>query len=769
VLTQHGDAQRTGAALFETRTPADVQSGSFARLFEWDVDGQIYAQPLYLSGVAYQGRTINMVVVATMNNSVYAFEAPVAGSDARPSEDPLWHVCKDTLGEPLPFDFFSMQWGIFGHNIEPLIGVTATPAIDRASGTIYVTAKSGSSGFLGLFKSVTYRLFAIDLLTGAVKRSVDIDAKFTGPDGSTATFDAKHQLQRTGLALANGRVYLGFGSHQDSPPYHGWVLAYDANDLRQTAAYCTTCGSAKSKMGGIWQAGGGPAVDGDGDLFVMTGNGSFGAESGDRGTSFVKLDKDLRVLGSWTPASYECLNKTDADLGSAGPLFLASTSTLIGGGKEGVLYALQPDALRGTHVGTGTPGHAAYPCYSPSDPTPDPSGPGYWSIQAAPTWQSSALMDVLRSVEPTILSQGFHHIHGSPVTWTVHEAGGDRTLVYVSAERDLLRAYAFDHGFSGATGPGQAPKATYQSLCTNSDHGMPGGFLTLSANGGDPGSGIVWASMPRRDKDALHNVVPGILRAYRAYPDANGTLVEIWNSDGGTRVPAPGDCRDGTPKVGSEVGLFAKYAAPTVAEGKVYLPTFSGQLDVYGVRRAAAAAPESYDAELESSPLPPVVEPGASVAVVVTAKNTGTATWHPGDDVHLRARKMPRALAEPIEGPSALAVTRDVAPGQTFTFAFHLRAPSAEATYYLDWRLARRTAGGRSPLFGSKTPEWSFAALRAECADLRDRMMKVLDAVPPGQLLAPSQRAEAADIRQLAESRRCALLPDSMAPMRGGR
>jgi hypothetical protein len=146
VLMQHGNPQRTGATLTETRlTPTTVRGGSFGRLFEWTVDGQIYTQPLYVSNVAYGGRQINMVVVATTNNSVYAFEAPPADSDVKPADGALWWTRNDVLGAPLPFNFFWMPSGIFGYNIYPQIGITATPVIDRKSQTIYVTVKSQGS------------------------------------------------------------------------------------------------------------------------------------------------------------------------------------------------------------------------------------------------------------------------------------------------------------------------------------------------------------------------------------------------------------------------------------------------------------------------------------------------------------------------------------------------------------------------------------------------------------------------------------------------
>jgi hypothetical protein len=785
VPTQHNDSQRTGATLTETRlTPQALKDGAFGHRFQWDVDGQMYAQPLYLSAVPYRGRTINMVIVATMKNNVYAFEAPASGSDDDPPAEALWRVGPTDLGDPLPYNYFSMQWGILGHNIVPYIGITSTPVIDRMAGKVYVAVKYGSGRLpFGLLKDPGYRLVAIDLLTGAVDRMVEIDATYRDADGAEVTLDADHHLQRPGLLLQDGRIYLGFGSHQDSPPYHGWVLAYDASSLALVGTYCTTCGHTSaschpSGMGGIWQAGGGLAGDGK-SVYVMTGNGTFDPTVGDRASSFIKLDRDLHVVGSWTPANPACLTRTDSDLGSAGPMILPTKAApqgaepvLVGGGKEGILYALMPSALTGSQLGGGH-APAAYPCYDRKDPAPDANGPGYWSIQAAHVWERSGLMDFLRLFDPAVLSQGYHHIHGSPAAWRVRSAGGERLVLYVAAERDPVRAYTFDGsgGFIGGAPPGTAPVDTYHSACTTSDHGMPGAFLALSANGDDPSSGIVWATMPRRNKDALHHVVPGILRAYQAIPDSGNVMLELWNSDIGTETGH--GCADARPSGGSEVGLLAKYAPPTVAEGHVYVPTFSGHLDVYGFYPAGErppppqslvrAAPLDRDASMSTQALPATASPGQPVLVVVQARNRGRSTWRAADGVSLLPRKMAGDFGLLASEAGALVIKRDVAFNETYTFQFHVTLPVEEGTYYASWQLAfPRGAGGTAPFktFGDATPEWSFAIAKPECKDLRDRAAAVLARAPAEQLILPSDRSEVAAIRASAERRDCTILFD---------
>jgi len=591
VLTQHNNPQRTGASLHEIElSPENIRTRGMRRLFEWRVDGQIYTQPLYVSNIRYQGRTLSIVIVGTTNNSVYAFEAPASGSPQQPSEEPLWRVANDELGAPLAYYFTSMKFGWLRHNMKPKVGITATPVVDRERHRVYVTVKSGTGGFLGFAPTVSHHLVAIDLLTGRVVTSQEICVGEQVPGCEAEWFKPALQLQRASLLEANNRIYLGFGSHQDTLPFHGWLLAYDADSLQRVGAFCTTCNGTMSPsdgnpldMGAIWQAGGGLVADPDGNIFAISGNGAYDPSVRNLGTSFMKLDRDLNFIGSWTPVHWKCLNRTDADLGSAGPMLLAGPpSTLLGGGKEGVLYAIDASGLSGIQSGLARTAAPAPPCKA-TDPVPTASGPGYSSIQASPLWQPTLRMDVAGSFDETALSWGYHHIHGSPVAWRVH----GRTLVYVSAERDVLRAFAFEAGkparFPDGAGPGEAPTDTFHSASPNSDKGMPGGFLTLSANGDVAASGVVWAVMPRPGDDAYTDNVPGVLRAYEAYPGLSPTLDELWNSDAGTHLHRP--CEEDGSCGKARLGRFAKFVPPTVADGKVYVATFSGHVAVYGLGR----------------------------------------------------------------------------------------------------------------------------------------------------------------------------------------
>jgi hypothetical protein len=779
VLTQHNDQQRSGANLQETiLTPEKVRSGGFRRLFDWTVDGQIYTQPLYVSHIPYNGKTINLVIVGTTNNSVYAFQAPDANSSVQPSPDPIWQVKKNVLGWPLDYDYMPMQSEILGYNICPQIGIIATPVVDRQRGTVYVTAKSGDREHHP--KEQYYRLFAIDLLTGKLKRSQEINATYPNM-APTWTFDPKYELQRASLLEANSRIYVAFASHQDTTPFHGWILAYDADSLKQEAAYCTTCDKTQIDPygGGIWQAGAGPASDPDGNIYVITGDGSTGnstykgaCQSGDildqktyrdLGTSFIKLDPSLKPLGAWTPANYKCINGTDADLGSAGPTYLPEQGVLLGGGKEGVLYAIKPEAMNGYHIGLC---HKASYLHPPCglDPIPDAFGPGYSTIQAAPIWEFDLLSGIFGIFRNYALMLGFHHIHGSPVRWRVHDSSGDHLLLYISAERDVLHAFEYPDAFLNTPSSGFPPGTTFQSRCRNSRFGMPGGFLTLSANGSQSDSGILWASMPRFNEDAWNSPVPGILRAYDAYPYVKGNLVEIWNSDNGTDIRD--NCEEPSPSGESQVGLFAKFVPPTVAEGKVYLATFSGKLAVYGLAPTAdfalAAEKAGYHANLTFEQTPSIVAAHV-LRVSIRAKNTGQVVWQ-ANTVALTSSMVPETWVKSAGDKQPLVLHRDVQHGQTYTLNFDLTYPQCISAFSVLWRLVHVGPGNMQSarnLFGS-TPTWTFRSRRKQCNSVHQRLARLVTLVYQGRPISKSMRAELEQIKQDARLRSCIVADDLM-------
>jgi hypothetical protein len=314
VLTQHNDLARTGANTAETiLTPANVNSNTFGKLFTDAVDAQVYAQPLYVENLNISGGSHNVVFVCTESNSVYAFDADVGGT-------PYWHV---NLGLP-----YSPACG----DLTPVVGITGTPVIDLSSGTMYLDTK--------LAAGPAHKLHALELSTG--------NEKFGGPMTiSTTAFSAAVQHQRPGLLLLNGVVYVCFGSHCDQGSYHGFVLGYDATNLSRLYSFNTT---STGSQGAVWSGGMGPAADSSGNIYVMTGNGTFdgGANFGE---SMIKLSGALSVLDYATPTNWASLNSGDTDFGSGGPVLLP-THYAVGMGKDGKMYLADVNNLG--HVGNFT-------------------------------------------------------------------------------------------------------------------------------------------------------------------------------------------------------------------------------------------------------------------------------------------------------------------------------------------------------------------------------------------------------------------------------
>ena len=329
VVTSQNDNARTSANLHETTlTPANVNARQFGRIFTLKVDGDIYAQPLYLPNVDIPGKgRHNVLFVATEHDSVYAFDA-----DGSPTE-PLWHV---NFLDPRAGTGTVPAQDVRCPFIVPEIGITPTPVIDLPTGTLYVLARTKVGQ--GVLKRDQYqqRLHALAITTGV--------EKFGGPAAIEAPgFDPLRELPRAGLLLVNGQVYLTWASSCDVGTYHGWVMAYDAHTLSQTAVFNTSPGAEES---GIWQSDNGPAADEEGNVYVATGNGQFDAGR-DYGDTVLKLGLEGRrlvVRDSFTPDDQRDLNARDLDIGSGGPM-LAPDGLLLVGGKDGKLYVLERGQL----------------------------------------------------------------------------------------------------------------------------------------------------------------------------------------------------------------------------------------------------------------------------------------------------------------------------------------------------------------------------------------------------------------------------------------
>jgi hypothetical protein len=520
VLTQHNDFNRTGANTEEKiLTTTSVTPQSFGKLFQVPVDGQVYAQPLFVGGV----RGKNVVYVATEHNSVYAFDADQGGA-------PIWSV---NLGSSMP----SQDTGGCGL-LSPEIGITSTPVINLAAQTIFVSAKTKENG------AYFYRLHALDLATGAEKTNspVTITASVRGSgdgsSGGTITFDPKKHLNRPGLLLAGGKVVIAFGSNCDISPYHGWVMSYDEATLVQSAVFVDT---PDGSQGGIWQGGVGLATDTAGNVYFVGGNGTFDGQT-NLGGSIVKLGPSTNALtvASWfAPGNIDALSQQDLDIGGTGALLVPGTNLLVTGGKQGFFYVVNRDAMGGQ---TQTDGQIVQK----------------FQATSAQAW-------------------------GGPAYW----ARGANPMMYVWGQGDNLKAYRFN----GTTFDG-APTVNTRT----STKGFPGGQLALSSNGDTPGTGIVWATHPNPNVPTFATGA-GFIAAF----NAEDITQQLWSSDTNAR---------------DTLGVVAKFAAPTIVNGHVYVGTLSGNLVVYGLLGASGngdagtdSAQDAQDAALDAADVTSTIPP----------------------------------------------------------------------------------------------------------------------------------------------------------------
>ena len=350
-LTGRSDNQRTGANVKETLlAPSNVNKNRFGRLFNYAIDYQALAQPLYVPNVTIPGLgTHSVVYVATMADSVYAFDAD---SNQGANAAPLWQVnftdpahgitTASVATSTLPCA--STETGGPGFTQE---GIVSTPVIDSVTGTLYVVAKTLENG------TVRHRLHALDITTGQEKFGGPalITATSTSNKGHVTVFNSLHQKNRPGLLLLNGVIYIGFGSNFCNDANSGWVLSYDAASLSQLAVFNA---SPDHGLTSIWQTGNGLAADEAGNIFVETAESGSGFDVPSGGETFcnsvVKLAPDLTLADYFTPWSVAFLNANDLDLSSTGALVLPDQDgpyphELIAGGKQGFVYVLNRDAM----------------------------------------------------------------------------------------------------------------------------------------------------------------------------------------------------------------------------------------------------------------------------------------------------------------------------------------------------------------------------------------------------------------------------------------
>ncbi len=343
-MTYKNDVARTGQNLTESvLTLTNVTSSSFGKLRFLPTDGLVDAQPLYLSALTVGSNTHDVVFVATENDTAYAFDSDTGTV--------LWQKSLLPSGE-MPSDDRGCG------QVTPTIGVTSTPVIDRSAGAhgiIYLVAMS-----IDASQNYHQRLHALDVTTGAelLNGPMEIAATYPAAAGGLNTFDAGSYEERAGLLLLNGVIYTTWTSHCDDPPYTGWVIAYNSSTLAQTAVLNVAANSAGGGPS-IWMAGGGPAADSSGNVYVLTANGVFDTtldangfpSQGDYGNSFLKIATGggaLSVADYFTMYNEVDESNGDVDLGSGGILLLpdltdsggTTRQLAVGAGKDGNLYVV---------------------------------------------------------------------------------------------------------------------------------------------------------------------------------------------------------------------------------------------------------------------------------------------------------------------------------------------------------------------------------------------------------------------------------------------
>ena len=525
VSTQHNNLSRTGENVKEIILNIDnVNQTSFGKIFTRAVDDQIYAQPLIISGVNIPGKgKRNVVFVATVNNSVYAFDAET------PSQtDYLWKTSFLSNGVVPPRN--TDMTGACGGNYLDFsgnMGIVGTPVIDTVSGILYVVSRTKEGS------NYVQKLHALYIADGKEipNSPVTITATYPGTSG-TNNFDAQRQNQRPGLLLLNGIVYIGWASHCDWGPYHGWFLGYDTKTLQQKIVYNTT---PNGESGGIWMSGQAPSADESGNIYLVTGNGTVGYNNDpkaiiNRGESSLKLTPNgtgLTISSWFTPYNYQYLENGDIDLGSSGPILLPGTKIAVFGGKDGVLYVVNRDNMGGLNNQNND-----------------------------------------NQIVQSITVNSGNDFHGS----TIYYNGPQSEFIYMWIENDFLKSYKFDRPNGKFIG------TPFAQSTMKAPQGMPGGILSSSSWGQKANTGIIWATHPISG-DANHETRPGIIRAF----DANNITKELWNSEQNMQ-------RD-------KLGSLAKFNPPTIANGKLYMATFSNQLVVYGLLNTPSGLIENSSTE----------------------------------------------------------------------------------------------------------------------------------------------------------------------------
>lgn len=505
VITQHQDSARTGANLYETTlNTTNVNPSQFGLLFKLPVDGTVFAQPLYVSQVNLGVKAIhNVVIVATSHNSIYAFDAD-NGTE-------LW---SNNFGTSVPINI----WPDYADDSQEY-GIMSTPYIDLSTNTIFAVSHNQIPKGPKMFDQFSYRhrLHALDLTTGVEHSGspVDIEGSVQGTGAASKngmiTLDHYMHIQRPALTWTAGRIVIGFGSHGDTNPYHGWIFSYDAASLTRLGVYNLSPNSAGASP---WMSGQGFSVDNQGNVYGASGNG-FNSNANllsERPDTIFRLSigaYGIDLLDYFTPSNWTALDNQDLDVGASGTLVIQDAGLVVGGSKTGTIYSLLMSNM-GQISNNDSGAHQEF-------------------------------------------SATLNEIHGTPIYWN----GPNGPTIYVWSGTDVIKAFQLSGNTFNTT-------PIMQGSIVNADI-APGATLTLSSNGTQSGSAIVWSNAYTDDETT------GILRAF----DATDLTHELWDT-------AMNPSRDA-------IGNFGKFVAPTVANGKVYMATFSNQVNVYGLLSISAS------------------------------------------------------------------------------------------------------------------------------------------------------------------------------------
>ena len=474
VLTWRYDLTHAGQNTGETAlSPDNVTASSFGKLFSLSVDSTVYAQPLYVPALKMSdGLLHNVLFVATENDSIYAFDADSnGGADAKP----IWQISLLTSAYGAGAGATAVPWADTGSpDVAPTIGITGTPTINTATNTMYVVAATKENG------QYFSRLHAINILNGQEQSGSPVNITATakgtgnGSSGGVITFSPLWENQRGALDYYNGYVYFAYAAHGDNGPWHGWLFAYDATTLKQTAQLCL---SPDDVGAGVWGSGAGLPIDtSTGKMFVVTGNGArstpFTASSdyGESVLAFNIANGELSPTDEWTAFNYETLNSHDWDQGAGGLLMLPDQQgsyphELINAGKEGRIVVLNRDNLGGYASGASS--------------------------------NTNAIQD-----NPNVLTQG-EGLWATPAYWNGN--------VYLWAEDNVPMQFDMNSGVLGST------PDTKGTMTSN----FPSPSFSISSNGTQ--NGIAWAVR----SDQFNSNGAAVLYAW----NANDLSKTIYESD----------------------------------------------------------------------------------------------------------------------------------------------------------------------------------------------------------------------------------------------